>query len=92
MLIGEVMNGIRYKVENVLISECSNGGLDTTLAAMIAELVHKDIQMMANEYTTNKIWKLSEDLEKSKKEPDNGTVASESDDCKNGGTKSEKKS
>lgn len=92
MLIGEIVNKIRYKVENILVKECSNSGLDTALAAMVAELIHKDIQMMANEYMTNKIWKLSEDLEKSKKEPDNGTVSSEADDCKNGGTKSDKKS
>ena len=79
MLIGEVMNGIRYKVENVLISECSNGGLDTTLAAMIAELVHKDIQMMANEYMTNKIAGLSEELEITKKELAHGTDDKTSD-------------
>lgn len=77
MLISEVMNEIRYKAENILVNECSNGGLDTTLAAMVAELIHKDIQMMANEYTINKIAGLSEELNKVKKEAKDGKTSAE---------------
>lgn len=72
MLLSEAMNKIRYKAENLIVNDVSENGLDIMLAAMISELVHKDIQMMANEYMTNKIAGLSEELETTKKELANG--------------------
>lgn len=92
MLISEIINKIRYEAENDLIDKCAKAGMDTTLATIVSELVYIDLQRMANELMNKRIFTLQGEIDKAKKEPDNGTVASESDDCKNGGTKSDKNS
>lgn len=86
MLLSEAMNKIRYKAENLIVNEVSENGLDIMLAAMISELVHKDIQMMANEYMTNKIAGLSEELETTKKELANGKQTDVTSDSKGAGS------